>query len=608
MAARHAERGRVAALPDAARLADKAVAAFKDKQVERLLDACAGAGALADAWARLADDSRRYGRRESLGIDAVEIDARHHPALREKGYDVVGFDFLAFEGGSIYSHVLVNPPFVQGAKHVLKAWDMLWCGEVVAILNAETLRNAHSVERRRLLSLVEKHGSVEFIADAFRGLDVEREADVEVALVHLVKPAACAEDWIGPVIEALSIDREVEGDFRLPTELALPASFVENQCRVFRLALKAMRVAVRGNAVAKHFVLRIGATMAERQDGRDSTTDEDGAEAVRGELRSNYLELKDRAWTSVLRSTETLQRLSRKVQQQAESQFATIKALEFTESNVYGFLLGLVESQPEMQVDMMCDVFDQITRYHSDNAVFYRGWKSNDRHRTCGMRIKTTRFILPGHGSASYSSGPSWDSVQMLADFDKVFALLDGKRRPEVGLIDVFKTHWDELRGGERVASDYFDVRYYRRAGTIHFFARSAPLVDRLNRMVGARRAWLPPATAAATEAFWKQYERAEQLDREVRTAIAEVRRERVNGGWLSTYDDPIRDAFLHESERSSEARAVLSIAVDRVLAKHKLLDALTREAPCPLMLPCATGAGDASATGSLIEAAEAAE
>lgn len=202
---------------------------LRDRSFDRVLDAFAGTGALGDA----ASDVEWHWHR-GVNIDCIEIDAGKHPILRDKGRNVVGLDFFAFEGGEVYSHVVMNPPFAQGARAVLRAWDMLWEGEVGAIVNAETVRNPFSAERARLAKLIEEHGSVEFIADAFKGTDVEREADVEVALIHLVKPAECARDWIGDLLASMAVDRNEESDLKLPGELALPASFVETQCVVFR--------------------------------------------------------------------------------------------------------------------------------------------------------------------------------------------------------------------------------------------------------------------------------------------------------------------------------------------------------------------------------------
>ena len=184
-------------------LAVRAWRKFKSPDVERLLDACAGAGALADQWSSLHDQGYRGGRggrHEVLPVDVIEVDARHHPTLREKHYNVVGLDFLQFEGGSIYSHVIMNPPFAQGARHALKAWDMLWEGEVVAILNAETLRNPFSAERKRLASLVAAHGSVEYIRDAFVGADSNLSHRADRILSQGWKPTLRSRLWtsVGP--------------------------------------------------------------------------------------------------------------------------------------------------------------------------------------------------------------------------------------------------------------------------------------------------------------------------------------------------------------------------------------------------------------------------
>lgn len=453
---------------------------------------------------------------------------------------------------------------------------MLWEGEIAGIINAQTLRNACTADRRRLAALIEQHGDVEFIQDAFRGADVAREADVEIAVVHLVKPADCTEDWIGPVIEALAVDRTEEQDLELPRELTLPNSFVTNQVHAFRVAVKAMREWVRMEAVAQHYAARIGKTMHDLQN-QNAEAAAPGA-SVRARLENEYLALKDRAWASVLRSTEALSKLSSKVQKQAESQFAEIACLDFTESNVRGFLLGLVQSQPEMQLDMACDVFDQIMRWGTDNGCFYRGWKSNDRHRQAGRRIKTTRFVLPV--GVSFSGSIDWDAERMLADFDRVFAMLDGKSEPEVSLVEVFRggRTFSDLRHGGRVSASYFDVRFYK-CGTIHFFPRAKDLVDRLNRVVGRRRGWLPPPEEQAGEAFWKQYDRAEKFDKELREEARRVARGKGLSPY-SSYDDPIRQFMRNDADASARGEAMLVTAIETVLERHGLLQALTHQAP----------------------------
>lgn len=104
--------------PTGRELAQQAWNMFENKEISRLLEPSAGRGDL--VMARLPEPRHQYDQpRLSFEWDAVEIDASHHPLLRERGATVVGHDFLAHASCAIYSHILMNPPFNQGAKHVL---------------------------------------------------------------------------------------------------------------------------------------------------------------------------------------------------------------------------------------------------------------------------------------------------------------------------------------------------------------------------------------------------------------------------------------------------------------------------------------------------------
>ena len=542
-------------------LAQRAWSKFKDRNFVRILEPSAGEGHLIGA---VPVDRFGYHRYK---IDAIELDSTKHPLL--KGMcDVVGFDFLRFEAGAIYSHIIMNPPFADGAKHVLKAWDILFDGEIVAILNADTLRNAYSKERQMLTRLIEQHGEVEFIPDAFKGDEVERQAEVEVALVYLCKQADTSA-IIGDILGEMKADTEAHSlgaDFHEAHDLALPNNFAENTVLAFNAAVEAMRQEVYAEARASHYARLLGETMAKVNGDAsgESSSESSGSTAtwVRGELGKRYGKLKDRAWTGILRSTQVTSRLSSSAQRRLETEFENIKKLEFSESNIYGFLAGLANAGGQIQIEMACDVFDLITKYHSDNTVFYMGWKSNDRHRTCGMRIKTTRFVLPGH-RRSLGDSLYWDSEQVLGDFDKVFAMLDGKTEPETSLVQVFRSSFRELRFGSRVSSSYFDVRYYPGVGTIHFFPRNKMLIDRLNRLVGRHRKWLPPTDEGVSKDFWLQFDKAEKFDGEVRKEFAK------SGVGRSTWSKPSLQSLFHDNDRKAESEEVLAQAVQVVLDRH---------------------------------------
>jgi hypothetical protein len=548
--------------PTPKNVAIRAWSKFKNKNFVRVLEPSAGTGELAEA----APFRDLYHRRGTT-MDCCEIDVTHHPVLREKGLNVVGHDFLAFGCGSMYSHIVMNPPFAAGATHVLKAWDVLWDGEIVAIINAETLRNPFSKERRHLVSIIEIHGTVEYISDAFRGSDVAREAQVDIALVYLRKEADLQRDVIGDLVAQLKGDTrcgdDLANEFSNDQLPAIPNSTIENAVLVFNAAVRSSQLATFALAKSRYYSALMGRTMAEHLSADCSPTDRSAStQWVQTSLAEQYADLKDRAWAGILRSTNVTSKLSSQAQKRLEKEFEQIKLLEFTVRNVYGFLCGLVEKQSEIQLDMACDVFDAITRYHSDNTVFYKGWKSNDSHRTCGRRIKTTRFILPNN-SMSFGNSLRYESERQLQDFDKVFAMLDGKQAPDFGLYDAFDKQMNALRSGARVSTSYFDVRYYPGAGTIHFFARDKKIVDRLNRLVGRYRKWLPAETTEAPDVFWKQFEQAEKLDKEFRAEVTK-RTPRYAFGWDGAFG-----ALSSTGESRDQAEALLLAAADEVLQRH---------------------------------------
>lgn len=584
--------------PTPSDLAERAWALFQDKNFVRVLEPSAGQGDL------LAPYVNNYGNRWQSSkyagpVDVIEVDASKHPLLQSKGAKVVGFDFLEFTGVSRYSHVIMNPPFAQGAQHLLHAWNHLYDGEIVCILNAETLKNPFSKERQHLLRLVEQYGQVEFVGAAFA--EAQRSTMVEVALVHLVKRAQ-ASDLVGDLLSDLQVDRhrhEDDLDFGYRQQLALPKGMVEDAVLRFDAAVAAAKEAAQYAAKASYYSRLLGQTFNELN-RNEIDASKIAAEQLastpkqaRAAFASAYDDLKDRAWVSILRSTEVLSRLSSRAQKRMESEFEHIKSLEFTAKNVYGFLQGLCEAAGAIQMDMVLDVFDDIVRYHEDNTVFYMGWKSNGRHRTAGMRLKTTRFILPGHATEHWNKSLSFDSQRQLADFDKVFAMLDGKQVTATrGLCSVFQdpAAFERLRKGSREQSDYFEVRYYPKRGTIHFFPRSKELMDRLNRLVGQHRQWLPPNKEEANADFHAQYEQAEKFDSELRQAYqtAYTATGRYNGRPSWAMGQVVRTAQNPTGAVEDEfASQCMDQALSSVMAAHGLnpTQLLAHEAQVPLLL-----------------------
>ncbi len=499
-------------------LAQKALAKFKHP-IQRLLEPSAGRG---DLLAPLGLDEtlprHLRSRRVALAdIDCIELDLGKQAVLRDKGYTVIGHDFLRYSGASVYSHVLMNPPFAQGAEHVLHAWDILYSGELVAILNAETLRNPYTAKRRFLLSLVEQYSATEpeFLEAAFLTEDTERATPVEVVIIHLEKNRSFKAEFLDSLREEYEREAKPEDVQFGGHELILPKDWITNQVTAFNLAVKAMREAALAEVRADYYAGPLGRSILEWDRSNGQTAEATAAKKI----NEGYRSLKERAWSSVLRGTEVTKRLSSGAQKRIEAEFKKICSLEFTVENIFGFLGGLIQSQGDIQIEMLCDVFDAFSRFHHGNHVYYQGWKSNTKHRQLGLALRASRIVIPAcrrDWYGTHSRSLSWDDAQAFRDFDKAFALLDGKHHDTIfGIEALFNASMADLAQGGRGSSDYFDVRFYPKAGTFHLFPRRKDLVERLNRLVGKQRQWLPPEDCATGEAFWQQYAQAEKINKE---------------------------------------------------------------------------------------------
>lgn len=486
--------------PTPSALAIKAWHLFDKAPIRRVLEPSAGRGDLLEPLR----DEFRYCRGP---VDTIEVNIAHHPSLREKGYRVIDTDFLKFRSPVGYSHIILNPPFHAGVDHVLHAWEILRDGQIVAILNAETIDNPYTEKRRHLVRLIEQHGRVEYVESAFQDPDTLRKTDVRVALVHLRKKTEITFD----VTEFLSPDEPDRPDaVNPPQELALPNSTIKNTVRAFNAAVRAMEQAVRAEAQATYYARMIEVRPAVDDDDEETRPSLTAGRVqyadVAETISERYDQLKENAWRKVLGASDFTSRFSRKVRQDIERQIDQLITMEFTVENIHALLGGLIESKTELDMQMLEEVFDEITRYHSDNVHYYRGWKSNDKHRL-GYKIRPTRFILPR--MRDFGDGISYDGKQLLRDIDRAFAMLDGKVEPAFGMCDAIDRDSYLLRTAQRITSDYFDIRFYKGVGTIHFFPRRKDLIERLNRVVGKRRQWIPDRPSDAFEAQYRKADKA---------------------------------------------------------------------------------------------------
>ena len=479
----------------------------------RVLEPSAGKGDLADALIasrnRVTLPSGREVQRDTAGMAAavhcIEPEPDLQAALRGKGYRLVAHDFLTFAPEEPYNLILMNPPFAHGDAHLLHAWEILEDGDVLCLLNAETLRNPCTERRRLLARVIEEHGHVDFFGACFE--DAERATSVDVACVHLHKePKAKVFDIAAEAFareDPYAAFTEAAKDGHLESEVAT-RDIAGNLIQDYESCLGKFRE-------ISGALRELGVHMRRVYGAAYRAGDKDFAQAAEMLLlrttadapRDAYVtfqrQLKKRAWARIFELTDIGNLVSDGVRRTLDKFQEEQQDMAFSAANIGVMLRTLLESRDTILHQSVVEVFDSLTRYHARNRVHVEGWKTNDAWKV------NERFVLPniieGNG---FGFDLCYRNLWLLRDIDRVMAALEGRRLSEVP-VPVEHALRDALRqtgqwSGAPLTSTYFELRAYYK-GTVHFRFRDRSLWERFNRAAAAGKNWLPDDDKAREKA-----------------------------------------------------------------------------------------------------------
>jgi hypothetical protein len=497
-------------------VARRMLAKITNKEAKYFLEPSAGKGDIADVIRypisyeeycdEHPDESIRENRRSGRGyathrdrernhrvhVDVVENYPDLIAVLRGKEYDVVGFDWLTYEGVSYYDAIVMNPPFSEGAKHLLKAWNFLYHGEIVCLLNEETLKNPHSAERQQILRLVEQFGSVEYLGDCFA--DAEHRTGVNVAMVYLrkVAPDDSADLWAAPK----NAEREFQVDFDGDATMLAIRDNLGNMEHWFNMANEHWIRGIEHIRKAQFFMSQN--RISDRHGSREQSIEKILAMALNNvhTCRAEFLRNHRRwAWTSVFEQMEFSRWLDSKQQERFMRDVQRDSTIPFTAENIKSTLQNVFASRKRLFDESVANVFDELCRHAVENgegpsqpaSVRRGGWKTNDNYKVNKRLIFPWGVELGYHGRLRERGYGSGSSAIACVDLDRILCVLDG--RPFDKCFTVRRAI-EGARPGELVESDYFQIRGYKK-GTLHLKWKRDDLWERFNRTAAAGKKWL---------------------------------------------------------------------------------------------------------------------
>lgn len=469
-------------------LAVKMLAGIQWSYVDSVLEPSAGKGNLAEfARTRMKD---RYSQREP-DIDCIEIDPNLRAILKEKGLRVVHDDFMSYTTQKRYRLIIMNPPFEDGARHILKALNLLIAGgQLIALCNAETLRNAFTGERQMLMrQLNEMNADIEFLQNEFR--TAERKTDVEIALIKVKAPKA--EQYESLVLENLKPAHKYAQAFSGEATALTKDDFMEAILDRYSYEVEAGV-----NLIHEYWSIQ---SMIDQGIGEDKafsgcslTLDMGSSKATVNEyVRS----VRKKYWSALFCAPQFMSQLTSNLQSQLQSRVTELADYEFSAYNILEIMIQMNAQVNDGVEKTIMDLFDKWTvKWHYDenskNRHYFDGWKTNDAFAVNKKVICRLNAFDWGYRNIpqEFRVYKVWHEIE---DIQKVFNYLDGGR-----------TKWDEgvqdtLQRAEKegqtakIETKYFWFTFYKK-GTCHIEFKDMNLLAKFNIFAAKNKKWLPPS------------------------------------------------------------------------------------------------------------------
>ncbi|HOZ91036.1 MAG TPA: DUF4942 domain-containing protein [Niabella sp.] len=437
------------------------------------------------------------GKRAGLRYYCIERNQDLTHILNEKDYRVIAHDFLQYSGDYYFDFIIMNPPFSNGDEHLLKAWDVLRGGDIVCLLNTETLTNPNTERKQHLLKLIEKHGSFEHLGAVFA--DSERPTNVRVSMVRLHK----VEEESAFNFKFEKVTKESQFDLNediLGNEIARK-DLVGNMMLQYDELRKAY---IDYNKARSRVSFYSNGLMTQYCSIFKDVIDKLNQNTLRGDYNQFCDLVKKEIWRVIFGKIDMDKYMTHDVRQNFSKYIDKQGAMDFTKENVAQVVEMLFTNRFTILDKAVIDVFDIFTRHHKENRYLIEGWKTNDKWKV-NRKVILPYYVKYGEYMSQHDLKQFGDKFSIsyhraseYTDIDKVMCYITGKDFKNCTTIsealkDSFQRlgHVKNEKFDNTCTSTFFNIRFFKK-GTIHIEFRDAKLWEQFNLMACAGKKWLP--------------------------------------------------------------------------------------------------------------------
>ena len=470
---------------------------------KRILEPNAGDGAILDLLKKT-DDFRHRDK----DFKVIEIDENLRSILRGKEYTVIDQDFLNYSGHDKFDLIIMNPPFDNGDDHLLKAIEIMYRGQIICVLNAETIRNPYSNKRKELLKTLTKLGAkIEYIKDVF--IHADRITSVEIALISII-----FNNTIEDVIfeGCTNTENEKVDEIRENHEVSTRKNIEELVLDYNRTASLCVETII--NYYKNYKIVGKFLSLNDHADSiKPAVADLTGL--VQEQVNIVLHKIRKHFWIKTLSLEEVRKKMTQARLKEFDEKISQQQLMDFTENNIRTFILNLISNYEDTLTLATIEIFDKFTKSswrdtcYEENVLHFNGWKTNDSFKVGPKVIQQAHGTLNGPfigWKNEWSCNISYSSERFFDDIDNVMNYFDDVS-DYLSIVAALKQNLT-LGISKKIQSTYFIIDVFKK-GTIHLRFKDENVLRRFNLAACLGKNWLPDGYGATAYAQMTTEEQA---------------------------------------------------------------------------------------------------
>lgn len=424
---------------------DKMLEGIKLSQIQYILEPSAGKGNIVKKL--IEKYKNQY--YPTYKIDMIEMDENLKSILKNNlcaysencSISYVWDDFLTYEPYRKYDLIIMNPPFRYGLEHLIKALRIQKDGgQIICILNAETIKNPYSYDRKLLLKkLNEYNADIQFYKNSFG--DSERKTDVEIAIVKVNIPQTVEEsEWWNNFTKA---EKEKEYDENEKGTSLIVDDFIKQVIQMYNIEIKSgLELFKHYNALKPHL---------ENKFKYERSYDDHTTLCLNLSV-NQWLEItRMKYWKALFSNPEFTGKLTSDIRERYRRQLDNMREYEFNEFNIESLIVDMNANIKSGVENAILKMFDTLTREYSyypecsTNKHYYDGWKTNIAHKINDKKVillcGTAYDDIYDYKNKIYNKRLNVrKAIDVLEDIEKCLNYLDGKMTTPVDLREALET------------------------------------------------------------------------------------------------------------------------------------------------------------------------